>query len=241
MSVTQEVLAATTTESALSALKVIGPSVLAVSALSAFVKNVREGEMGVRTRSGKATKKSGKPYGITGPGLKLAIPMLYSIEKVQTRPTTNEMPTTTFDVFDKNNKRRQMVADTFVRWSVLETDTNPYKALFKIKEGEIAQTVIDLCHEGFREAVESKSYEQLGEPEAKSAISAIVIENTKAALLEFGTELTHIGIKELRESDAEIGRQTGSIIANALDPTPLQPLAELVELGKQQPFPDDAA
>jgi len=115
------------------------------TAVKAFTK-IEEGQMGVRTHFGKATRtsgdKEGELYGIVGPGIRVVVPFTHAIKNISIQDRTNTLPE-----IQINSEGEQLRIESYIRWAVRKDGDNPYKALFKVEDStELTQTVSTMLY-----------------------------------------------------------------------------------------------
>lgn len=130
-------------------------SAVAVAAGTAFksVVKVNEGEKGVRTRYGRATRtrgrRAGELYGIVEPGMHFVVPFTHSVNKISVRDRSNDLGELQVD-----REGKQYLVRGSIVWYVMPDGDNPYRAQFNIQnETELTSTVVVTCAGALREVV----------------------------------------------------------------------------------------
>lgn len=162
------------------------------SAFKAFAK-VSEGERGVRTNMGRATRtkgrREGQLYGIVKPGYHLVVPFTHAIKTISVQDRPENLDTIQINC----DEGRQMLVVSSIIWAVRSDGDNPFRALFNVESPKaLTENVSNICTAGLMTVIDGtdeKSMKSYGE----------VAENVKDVcredLLEYGSELRRINIK----------------------------------------------
>jgi len=161
------------------------------SAFKAFAK-VSEGERGVRTNMGRATRtkgrREGQLYGIVKPGYHLVMPFTHAIRTV----SVQNMPKDLENMQVNCNEGRQFLVAASITWAVRSDGDNPFRALFNVEtKGALAENVGNICTAGLRTVIDGTTEEAM---KNDREIASNVKDICRDDLLEYGSELRKVNI-----------------------------------------------
>lgn len=199
-----------------STLSIVTGSIVAATGVGTFVTKsatlIKTGEMGVCTEGNRVifdrVKDKNEPTGfrevprIKGPGLKWHKPW-NPIHTVSTKDRSNDLEPIHVE------REKQWSVRSSIMWRVSEKGDGPYRALYKVDNGDLVGSITNLCAEGIRTALLDTSIEEesfktpalLG-----SLILKPVREICAEPLFDYGLELRRIYIKDCARS---IGQMIG--------------------------------
>jgi hypothetical protein len=167
---------------------------------------IRTGEKGVCTRGNRVVFKEVRdlsaPEGhrlapkIKGPGLRWHAPW-NPIHTVSTKDRSNDLELIHVE------RDKQWTVKSSIMWRVSEEDDAPFRALYKVDNGDLVGSITNLCAEGIRTALLNESIEESAF-KTPALLGSLVLDPVREicadSLSDYGLELRRIYIKDCARS-----------------------------------------
>lgn len=165
----------------------------------------------VRTRFGQVSMYKDKDNGvmrpkIVGSGWKFVSPLTkHALNIVDMRDRRNKITMRFHDEADA-----QWDTEVSVRWAIDDDwDTDgPYKSVYKVEDGELTPSVVDICGNGLYTVLNGVKMSKLKEP---GYLHKSVAEETKSRLGGIGISLRATEEQFMVRSEADVARETAQL------------------------------
>ncbi len=175
---------------------------LAIAAVAKAVTKIEQGEVGIRTRFGKPTRKDGSYRELVGPGIHFAAPFTHSIKRISLQDRVSKLERITTELPDADTRQRQIIVQSTAIWGVSTAGDSVFRAAYVANnEKELEKVVVGIASQGLRRSIGKLSLEQA---RLVSDMTQDVAEECSYELAAYGVDLRRVTIASVSRSASEV-------------------------------------